>query len=335
MTSAVFLVILCIGIMSGASAHDPSLDAEWEEWKMDYEKSYSLEEEAMRRTVWEKNLKIIKDHNGENGLGKNGYTMEMNGFGDMTGEEFKNMMVNFPIQPHNKRKSIWKRAVGGVDLPKFVDWRKKGYMTPVRNQGKCGSCWAFTVAGAIEGQMYHKTGKVTPLSVQNLVDCSRPHGNNGCASGNTYNAFQYVLHNGGIEAEATYPYERKEWKCRYRPTRSAAKIKAFFVLPEGEDILMDAVANKGPIAVSIDAFHDSFLFYKTGIYHEPNCSSSVVNHAVLVVGYGHEGDEMDGNKYWLIKNSWGKKWGLKGYMKLAKDWNNLCQISSYAQYPIV
>ncbi|OBS79927.1 hypothetical protein A6R68_21870, partial [Neotoma lepida] len=175
--------------------------------------------------------------------------------------------------------------------------------------GKCGSCWAFAAAGAIEGQMFNKTGKVTPLSVQNLVDCSKPQGNNGCASGNTYNAFQYVLHNGGVEAEATYPYERREWKCRYRPERSAAKIKAFIILPESEDALMDAVANKGPVAVSIDAFHDSFLFYKSviivllllvsvvtvrcpgishqlpfyflGIYHEPNCSSSVVNHAVL------------------------------------------------------
>ncbi|XP_059118213.1 cathepsin Q-like isoform X1 [Peromyscus eremicus] len=345
MTSAVFLVILCIGIMSGASAHDPSLDAEWEEWKMDYEKSYSLEEEAMRRAVWEKNLKIIKDHNGENGLGKNGFTMEMNEFGDMTGEEFKDMMVNIPVPPHNKWKSLWKRSVGYGGLPKFVDWRKdlpefvnwrkEGYVTSVRKQGKCGSCWAFAVTGAIEGQMYHKTGKLTPLSVQNLVDCSKPHGNNGCDWGNTYNAFQYVLHNGGVEAEATYPYEGKEGPCRYDPRNSAAKIKEFVALPEGEDILMDAVATKGPIAAGIDAFHDSFLFYKKGIYHEPNCNIYVVNHAVLVVGYGHEENETYSESYWLIKNSWGKKWGLKGYMKLAKDWNNHCQISSYAQYPIV
>ncbi|XP_059118314.1 cathepsin Q-like [Peromyscus eremicus] len=269
MTSAVFLVILCIRIMSGASAHDPSLDAEWEEWKMDYEKSYSLEEEAMRRRVWEKNLKIIKDHNGENGLGNKGYTMEMNSFGDMTGEEFKDMMVNFPIQPHNKRKSIWKCALGGIGLPRFVDWRKKGYMTPVWNQGKCGLCWAFTVAGAIEGQMYHKTGKVTPLSVQNLVDCSKPHGNNGYALGNTYNASQYVLHNGGVEAEATYPYERKLYH-------------------------FSDCGNNSPIAGGSGHC----------IYHEPNCSSSVVNHAVLVVDYGYEGDEMDGNNYWLIKNTY-------------------------------
>ncbi|OBS81950.1 hypothetical protein A6R68_24060, partial [Neotoma lepida] len=389
MTSAVFLVILCLGIMSGSSAHDPSLDAEWEEWKMEYERSYSLvgnleivqkgprvqEEEAMRRTVWEKNMKIIKDHNGENGLGKNGYTMGMNDFGDMvsvtwiashcvplsalhgvfyftiiyiiffkTDEEFKDMMIDIPIQPHNNRKGIWKRAVGGgglptfvdwrKDLPKFVDWQKKGYVTSVQNQGKCGACWAFAVTGAIEGQMFKKTGKLTPLSVQNLVDCSKPHGNNGCASGTTYNAFQYVLHNGGVEAEATYPYERKEGPCRYDPKNSAAKIKLFVALPMSEDILMDAVATKGPIVAGMHAVNSSFLFYKTGIYHEPKCSSYIINHAVLVVGYGVEGNEMHGESYWMIKNSWGKKWGLRGYMKLAKDWNNHCAIASYAQYPI-
>nr|XP_048303514.1 cathepsin Q-like isoform X1 [Myodes glareolus] len=333
MTAAIFLVVLCLGFRSSASALDPSLDAEWEEWKILYEKSYSLEEEALRRIVWEKNMKIIKNHNGENGLGKNGYTMEMNAFGDMTDEEFKKMMVDFPMKTHKRGKGIWKRALSG--LPKFVDWREEGYVTPVRKQGNCSSCWAFATTGAIEGQMYKKTGKLIPLSVQNLVDCSKPHGNNGCDWGNTYFAFRYVLHNGGVEAEATYPYEGKEGPCRYNPQNVAAKIREFVALPEDEDVLMDAVATKGPIPVGIDAYHVSLMFYKDGIYHEPNCRRYNLSHAVLVVGYGFDGDEMDGNNYWLIKNSWGEKWGMNGYMKIAKDRNNHCGIVSFAQYPLV
>nr|XP_048303512.1 cathepsin Q-like isoform X1 [Myodes glareolus] len=328
----IFLVILCLGVRSSVSALDPGLDAEWEDWKILYEKSYSLEEEALRRAVWEKNMKMIKIHNEENGLGKNGYTMKMNTFGDMTDEELKKMMVAFPMQNHKKGKGIRKRALSG--LPKFVDWRDEGYVTPVRYQGKCGSCWAFATTGAIEGQMFKKTGKLIPLSVQNLVDCSKPHGNNGCAWGHIYAAFRYVLHNGGVEAEATYPYKGKEGLCRYNPQNVAVKIREYVALPEDEDILMDAVATKGPIATGMHVVPKSFSFYNGGIYYEPNCNRTA-NHGVLVVGYGFEGNETDGNNYWLIKNSWGKYWGMNGYMKIAKDRNNHCGIASYANYPLV
>ncbi|KAK7812034.1 hypothetical protein U0070_018594 [Myodes glareolus] len=336
MTPVVLLFILCLGVRSHVSALDPSLDAEWEDWKILYEKSYSLvgiletvykgprvqvsshsrvhrcptttttteEEEALRRTVWEKNMKMIKLHNGENGLGKNGYTMKMNAFGDMTDEEFKKMMVDFPMQSHERGKSIWKRSYYG-GLPKFVDWREKGYVTPVRYQGNCSSCWAFAATGAIEGQMYKKTGKLIPLSVQNLVDCSKSHGNHGCDWGNAYYAFISVWIHGGLEAEATYPYEGKEGPCRYNPQNASAKIEGFVELPENEDVLMVAVASQGPIAAAIDALHDSFKFYSEGIYYEPNCSS------------------------------WGESWGMNGYMKIAKDRNNHCGIVSFAQFPDV
>ncbi|XP_034366233.1 cathepsin R [Arvicanthis niloticus] len=334
MTAVVFIAFLYLGVASGAPVLDPSLGAEWQEWKIKYNKSYSLEEEELRRVVWEENLKTIKLHNGDNGLGKNGFTMEINEFGDMTDEEFRKTMIEFPVQTHRKGKSIMKRAVGS-NFPKSVDWRKKGYVTPVRRQGNCNACWAFAVTGAIEAQAIWQTGKLTPLSVQNLVDCSKPQGNNGCLGGDTYNAFQYVLHNGGLMSEAAYPYEGKDGPCRYNPKNSSAEITGFVSLPQSEDILMVAVATIGPISAGIDASHESFKYYKRGIYHEPNCSSDFVTHGVLVVGYGFEGKETDGNHYWLIKNSWGKKWGMRGYMKLAKDKNNHCGIASYAHYPTI
>ncbi|XP_052012973.1 cathepsin J isoform X2 [Apodemus sylvaticus] len=330
MTPAVFLLILGFGVASGAPARDPNLDAEWHNWKNKYAKSYSPEEE-LKRAVWEENMKMIKLHNRENGLGKNSFTMEMNAFADVTGEEFRKSMSNILIPAALTDPSVQKQV--SLGLPSFKDWRKEGYVTPVRNQGACGSCWAFAAAGAIEGQMFSKTGILTPLSVQNLLDCSQTVGNKGCISGTAHQAFKYVLNNKGLEAEATYPYEEKEGPCRYNSENASANITDFVNLPPAEVYLWVAVASIGPVSAAIDASHDSFRYYSGGIYHEPNCSSNFVNHAILVVGYGFEGNETDGNYYWLIKNSWGEEWGMNGYMKIAKDHNNHCGIASLASFP--
>ncbi|XP_050000005.1 cathepsin 8-like isoform X2 [Alexandromys fortis] len=333
MTLFVFLAILCLGVATAAPSSDHSLDSEWQEWKIKYGKNYSLEEEGQRRTVWEENKKMVLQHNMEYNQGKKGFTMEMNAFGDMTGEEFRKMMTDIPVQTLRKRRSIQQRRVSYV--PKFVDWRRRGYVTPVKTQGRCNSCWAFSVAGAIEGQMFWKTGRLASLSPQNLVDCSRPEGNLGCYKGNTYYALEYVQYNGGLEAEATYPYEARVRHCRYHPERSAARVTDFVFVSENEEALMHAVAIIGPISVGIDASHESFKLYRGGIYYEPKCRSDVINHSVLLVGYGYEGRESDGSKYWLIKNSHGEKWGMNGYMKIARDKNNHCGIATYAIYPRV
>ncbi|EDL93862.1 rCG24317, isoform CRA_b [Rattus norvegicus] len=124
----------------------------------------------------------------------------------------------------------------------------------------------------------------------------------------------------------------KNGTCRYNPKYSAAKVVGFMSIPPSENALMKAVATVGPISVGIDIKHKSFQFYKGGMYYEPDCSSTNLNHAVLVVGYG---EESDGRKYWLVKNSWGRDWGMDGYIKMAKDWNNNCGIASDASYPIV
>ncbi|XP_051007082.1 cathepsin 8-like isoform X2 [Acomys russatus] len=331
MDPAVLLAILCLGVALAAESLDPSLDSEWQEWKTKYNKNYSLEE-GQRRAVWEENRKLIKQHNSESDQGKNGFTMKMNAFGDMTDEEYKKIMADLPISKVRRKKSIQQRIVGR--LPKFVDWRRRGYVTSVKNQGRCNSCWAFSVVGAIEGQMFRKTGRLVSLSPQNLVDCSRPEGNLGCYLGSTYYALRYVWNKGGIEAEATYPYEAREGYCRYRPERSAARITGFSFVSSNERDLMRAVATIGPISVGIDARHRSFRFYRGGIYYEPNCSDNIT-HSVLLVGYGYEGRESDGRKYWLIKNSHGEGWGMNGYMKIARDRNNHCGVATFAFYPRV
>ncbi|XP_051007079.1 cathepsin J-like isoform X2 [Acomys russatus] len=330
MAYAIFVLILCFGLAAGAPPRDSNLDYKWEEWKMKHNKIYSTEE-PLRRAIWEENVKMIKLHNEKNGL-ESSFTMDVNGFADSTGEEYRKSLHDIPVPAALSMREAYKHLVS--NLPASKNWVKEGYVTPVRNQGKCGSCWAFTAIGAIEGQMFSKTGNLTSLSVQNLIDCSKPQGNNGCVSGYAYNAFEYVQKN-GVEAEETYPYEEKEGPCRYSRENASAYVTSFVALPQNELYLLIAVAAIGPVAAAVDASHDSFRFYSGGIYHEPNCSSYYVNHAVLVVGYGFIGSERNGNEYWLIKNSWGKGWGIDGYMMLSRGRNNHCGIASQASYPDV
>ncbi|XP_021506129.1 procathepsin L-like [Meriones unguiculatus] len=325
-----FLATLCLGAVSAAPTHDPSLDAVWQEWKTKHGKTYHMSEEGQKRAVWENNMKMIELHNQDYLQGKHGFSLEMNAFGDLTNTEFRELMTGFQSMGPNEENLFQEPLLG--DVPKSVDWRDHGYVTPVKNQGRCGACWAFSAVGSLEGQMFRKTGKLVPLSEQNLVDCSWSYGNQGCNGGLMNLAFQYVIENKGLDTMVFYPYEAQNGPCRYDPEYSAANVTNYVKIPLSEDALMTAVATVGPISVGINSQHHSFRFYKGGMYYEPNCSSTSLDHAVLVVGYG---EESDGRKYWLVKNSWGENWGLNGYIKMAKDRDNNCGIATFAVYPIV
>ncbi|XP_070286242.1 procathepsin L-like [Myotis yumanensis] len=333
MNPSFFLIALYLGVASAAPKLDGSLEAQWHRWKATHRKLYGSNEEGWRRRVWEKNMKMIDLHNQEYNLGRQSFTLAMNAFGDMTKEEFTQVMNGHQNQKFKKRRVFREPYV--TEIPPTVDWRKEGYVTPVKNQGHCGSCWAFSATGALEGQMFRKTGKLISLSEQNLVDCSQAQGNEGCNGGLMDNAFQYVKSNGGLDSEESYPYQATVGPCRYRPEDSVANVTGFVDVPGQESALMRAVATEGPISVAIDASHLSFQFYKDGIYYERRCSSVDLDHGVLVVGYGFEGEDSSNNKYWIVKNSWGEGWGQNGYVKMAKDRNNHCGIATAASYPTV
>lgn len=204
-----FWVPLVCSVTMEQLQRDPTLDHHWDLWKKTHEKEYKDQnEEDVRRLIWEKNLKFIMLHNLEHSMGMHSYSVGMNHMGDMTPEEVIGYMGSLRIPRHWNRSGTLKSS-SNQTLPDSVDWREKGCVTNVKYQGSCGSCWAFSAVGALEGQLKLKTGKLVSLSAQNLVDCSteEKYGNKGCGGGFMTEAFQYIIDNGGIDSEASYPYK--------------------------------------------------------------------------------------------------------------------------------
>uniref|UniRef100_A0A0R3WGM4 Pept_C1 domain-containing protein n=1 Tax=Taenia asiatica TaxID=60517 RepID=A0A0R3WGM4_TAEAS len=199
-------------------------------------------------------------------------------------------------------------------------------------KGPCGSCWAFSATGALEGQYKKRRGKLVSFSEQQLVDCSRGQGNEGCNGGYMDYAFQYWMHD-GAESEGDYPYTVKDGSCKFNRSKAIAKVAKFVKVPKkSEEQLEISVAKMGPVSVGIDASSPGFMFYKDGIFEDPLCSEDELDPGVLVVGYDADKKR---KKYWIVKNSWGEQWGQKGYIWMAKDKGNMCGIATMASYPLI
>jgi cathepsin L len=199
-------------------------------------------------------------------------------------------------------------------------------VTPVKNQGNCGSCYAFGSVGAFESQHFIKTGKLILLSEQQIVDCS---GQSGCHGGTNEATFRYIANTGGMESAASYVYSASDdHECQFDRSKVVTNGSGYVVLEANEENFKNAVAIAGPIAVGIYAAK-SFQTYAGGVYDEPNCGG-IRNHALLVIGYGSD----NGHDYWLVKNSWGEDWGEKGFIKMSRNKNNQCSIASDGSYPM-
>jgi len=322
-------ILLCA--LSASLALD--LDVMWHGFKAQHGKTYhSAREERYRRGVWEKHLQVISEHNREADEGKHTYWLGSNEYADMPNEEFVRVMNGFKPAPHRREGATFLPPSNVGDLPDTVDWRTKGYVTDVKNQGQCGSCWSFSATGSLEGQWFKKTGKLTSLSEQNLVDCSRKQGNQGCEGGLMDQAFTYIKVNKGIDTEASYPYKAENGNCKFSTSAIGANDTGFVdVKSRSEKDLQTAVATVGPISVAIDASHMSFQLYSHGVYHSWLCSQSRLDHGVLAAGYG----KYEGRDYWLVKNSWGTTWGQDGYIMMSRNRDNNCGIATQASYPTV
>ena len=296
-----------------------------------YGKKYESDDEEMRRNIiWQANKKYIEAHNINSD--KFGFTLGMNALGDMENHEIVAMFNGYHQEQKNKTSTKLFRANSNVDVADSVDWRDKGAVTPIKNQGQCGSCWSFSATGSLEGQHFLKTGNLVSLSEQNLIDCSTEYGNHGCEGGLMDDAFRYIKANGGIDTEESYPYQAHNELCRFKEQNVGATDTGYVDVPQGdEEALTHAVATVGPISVAIDASKTTFHYYKEGVYSDPLCSSSALDHGVLVVGYGTQ-DEKD---YYIVKNSWGDAWGQEGYILMSRNNENNCGIATQASYPTV
>ncbi|XP_053386829.1 procathepsin L-like isoform X2 [Mercenaria mercenaria] len=319
-------------LLAKSLAFNIFLDKEWQSYKLAYGKQYGSNEEERRRQIWESNIKYIELHNLEADRGLHTYRLGMNKYGDMTNEEFVSVMNGYKQNVTRGECGTFNPPMN-VDLssmPDSVDWRKEGYVTEVKDQGHCGSCWSFSSTGSLEGQHYKKTHKLVSLSEKNLMDCSKAEGNKGCNGGLMDNAFAYVIRNNGIDTEESYPYKPKDGPCEFKRQTVGATEKGCMDIRSGsEDDLKAAVATVGPISVAIDAGHPSFQHYRSGVYSEAACSTMKLDHGVLAVGYGTN----MGKDYWLVKNSWGRSWGQEGYIMMSRNKKNQCGIASEASFP--
>ncbi|VDO29005.1 unnamed protein product [Haemonchus placei] len=301
----------------------------WDDYKETFGKSYEPDEENDYMEAFVKNVIHIEEHNKEHRLGRKTFEMGLNEIADLPFSQYRKLNgYRMRRQLGDSMQSNGTKFLVpfNVQIPESVDWREEGLVTPVKNQGMCGSCWAFSSTGALEGQHARATGKLVSLSEQNLVDCSTKYGNHGCNGGLMDLAFEYIKENHGVDTEDSYPYVG-----RVRANKESVSGNEISI--EGErEFPSISVATQGPISIAIDAGHRSFQLYKKGVYFDEECSSEELDHGVLLVGYGTDPEAGD---YWLVKNSWGPTWGEKGYIRIARNRNNHCGVATKASYPLV
>jgi len=321
---------------------------EWEKFKNEHSKNYeSGQVETLRRMIYSFNSREIEDFN-EKLSEELGFELGLNHLADWSNLEVRSTNgFKLPKDHETKLKNSpeAERFLASIiennstDVPDEVDWRKvPGRVSRVKNQGQCGSCWAFSSVGVLEGQEYRRNNKsfsgadLVELSEQNLVDCVEA--DMGCQGGIMADALELVSKEGGIDDERSYPYEAKTKSCRFRKDKVAFSDKGYAILPEGDEQKLKEVVSKfGPVAVAIDASSIWFQLYHKGVYYNKHCrnGSSDLDHAVLVVGYGTDPKKGD---YWIVKNSWGPKYGEQGYIRMARNRKNNCGIATMATIPI-
>ena len=295
------------------------------QFQLKYGKSYGNPKESnYRLKVFNKNYKHIKQTNAQS----NNYKLAVNKFADLTKEEFLAKYTGFRPTPV-ERRTYRKSPRFGRKKSQPIDWRTLGAVTPIKNQGRCGSCWAFSTTGAIEALYFNTRGKLISLSEQQLVDCTTTYDNAGCNGGWMDWAMHYVK-DFGIELESDYPYQARNGRCHPKSSEFIdLKLTGYEFVKGGEDELEQAVQDT---TVSIALNADPLMFYSSGII-DSKCDPSRLTHAVLVVGWGV--DQRSGKQYWIVKNSWGTSWGEEGYFRIVKGHTSEghCGLASHAVYP--
>jgi len=319
----VILVVALLVGLAAASFSEQQYQDTFTTWMHEHNRVYASHEFFLRYNAFRANMDFVEKWNSENSL----TVLGLNNMADLTNQEYQDIYLGTHIEVADYKLV---EDVPTEPLANIVDWRTSGAVTAIKDQGQCGSCWSFSSTGAIEGISKIKRGSITSVSEQNLMDCSTSYGNQGCNGGLMTSAFKYVVANKGIDTELSYPYTAKAGTCHFTTANVGATITNYGTVAASESALLTAVARQ-PISVAIDASHNSFQLYKSGIYYEAACSSSRLDHGVLAIGYGSDttGD------YWIVKNSWGTSWGTSGYINMARNKANNCGIATQAAYPTI
>ncbi|KAK9054554.1 hypothetical protein SSX86_025632 [Deinandra increscens subsp. villosa] len=330
---------LVLGVAWSFDFHEKELETEdglwgmYERWRSHHKAAENHHEKQRRFNVFKSNVLHVHETNKMD----KPYKLKLNKFADMTNYEFRSVYAGSKIKHHRALKGdrIGNKTFMYADVesvPTSVDWRKKGAVTPVKDQGQCGSCWAFSTVVAVEGINQINTKELVPLSEQELIDCDTLE-NQGCNGGLMDLAFDYIKKRGGLTKEDYYPYTAADGRCDSKKENAAVvSIDGHEDVPKNDEgSLMKAVAHQ-PVAVAIDAGGEDFQFYSEGVF-TGKCGTQL-DHGVAAVGYG---TTLDGTKYWIVKNSWGSEWGEKGYIRMQRDISDktgLCGIAMEASYPI-
>jgi len=320
MNKSLLGVLLLIALSSVCALTEDEYHYLYAKWISQHHKKYSVDQFVDRFPVFRANLDFVVGHN----QGNHSYTVAMNAFGDLTSAEFaqRNKYNNIQRDYLRSQNVVHDRVIRKP--ADSLDWRAKGAVTPIKDQGQCGSCWAFSTTGSVEGAYQIATGTLVSLSEQELVDCSSAQGNEGCNGGLMDWAFEYIIKS-GICSEASYPYKAQDGTCK--KVASVVKITGYKdVTTQNEAALMTAV-NLGPVSIAIEADQSAFQFYSGGVFDDASCGTSL-DHGVLVVGYNTAGTQ----DYWIVKNSWGTSWGAQGYIYMIRN-KNECGLAMEPSYP--
>jgi len=312
-----FSIILCalLGLaIPEVSAEFHATGAEmkglWNAWKQINGKVYTESEEMTRFGIFVENYITVTEFNAKNDNTK----LALNRFADLTDAEFKAEHLTGLKKTEKKpaeEKGFLSLDYSVLALPASVDWRTKGAVTGVKNQARCGSCWAFSATGALEGINFIKSGKLLSFSEQQLVDCEKD--DDGCKGGFMNNAFKYTAEK-GIETEEDYPYKGVDGKCAYDEKKAHHVNKGYKEVPKHNTDALKAAIVAQPISVAVQADQPAFRFYKTGVVKTSDCGTDL-NHGILAVGY----DTLNGEEHFIVKNSWADSWGDKGYIRISTD----------------
>ncbi|XP_050123883.1 cysteine proteinase COT44-like [Malus sylvestris] len=338
MSLAVFTILFLSFTLSYSSPivdsrSEADVKAIYQEWLVKHQKTYNgIGEEERRFEIFKDNMKFIDEHNAQD----RPYKVGLNAFADLTNQEYRAKFLGTRSDPKRrvmkaKKPSLRYAFRAGETLPESVDWRVKGAVNPIKNQGSCGSCWAFSTVAAVEGINQIVTGELVSLSEQELVDCDRSY-NAGCNGGLMDYAFEFIIQNGGMDTESDYPYKAYDQKCNVAlENNKVVSIDGYEDVPSyDENALKKAVAHQ-PVSVAIEAGGRALQLYESGVF-TGECGSAL-DHGVVAVGYGTE----NGTDYWLVRNSWGTNWGESGYFKMernvASTYTGKCGIAMEASYP--